>query len=96
MLPELRHDWPRPGRQPEVGELLFTESHPAFGEWLTRDLRERGWCFEPSLRPWDNPVGGSDNGSFARKGVPIIWYHTEGHPDYTRPSDTADKINYRK
>ena len=21
---------------------------------------------------------------------------TEGHPDYTRPSDTADKINYRK
>lgn len=85
-----------PADNPKLVSYFFTESHPAFGKWLTRDLRERGWCFEPSLRPWDNPVGGSDNGSFARKGVPIIWYHTEGHPDYTRPSDTADKINYRK
>ncbi|MBO7290766.1 MAG: M28 family peptidase, partial [Bacteroidaceae bacterium] len=29
-------------------------------------------------------------------GIPIVWYHTEGHPDYHRPSDVADKIDYEK
>ena len=51
---------------------------------------------DPSYRAWDNPVGGSDNGSFAKKGIPIIWYHTDGHPDYHQPGDEACKINYEK
>ena len=50
----------------------------------------------PDYRPWDNPVGGSDNGSFARVGIPIIWYHTDGHPDYHQPSDHAERINWDK
>lgn len=85
-----------PAHNPKLVSYFFTASHPVFGEWLKRDFARRNWCFEPSYRAWDNPVGGSDNGSFARVGVPIIWYHTEGHEDYTRPSDTADKINYEK
>ena len=40
--------------------------------------------------------GGSDNRSFAVKDVPIIWYHTDGHPDYNQPTDEADPINYPK
>lgn len=37
----------------------------------------------------------SDHYNFARKGVPIIFYY-DGmlRPDYHRPSDTPDKINY--
>ena len=42
------------------------------------------------------PVGGSDNGSFAKAGIPIIWYHTDGHPDYHQPSDHADRLNWDK
>ena len=26
----------------------------------------------------------------------MIWYHTDGHPDYHQPSDDADKINWDK
>jgi hypothetical protein len=35
----------------------------------------------------------SDHASFYRKGVPIFFLWTDTHPDYHRPSDTADKIN---
>lgn len=85
-----------PTDNPSYLKYFFTEAHPAFGEWLREDNEERGFCFDTDYRPWDNPIGGSDNGPFARVGVPIVWYHTDGHPDYHRPSDSADKINYPK
>lgn len=81
---------------PRLVRYFYTASHPAIGKWLEDDMKTYRFDFDPSYRPWDNPVGGSDNGTFARVGVPIIWYHTEGHPDYTRPSDTADKIDFPK
>jgi hypothetical protein len=59
-------------------------------------MEVRGFSFIPDYRAWDNPTGGSDNAYFAKNGIPIVWYHTEGHPDYHRPSDTADKIDYEK
>lgn len=37
--------------------------------------------------------GGSDHGSFYAKQVPVLFFHTGGHPDYHMPSDDADKIN---
>ena len=36
----------------------------------------------------------SDHYNFALKGVPIIFFFNGEHEDYTKPSDTADKINY--
>lgn len=75
---------------------FYTASCPAFGEWLKEDMSVRGFSFVPDYRAWDNPTGGSDNAYFAKNGIPIVWYHTEGHPDYHRPSDTADKIDYEK
>ena len=26
-------------------------------------------------------------------GIPIIWYHTDAHPDYHLPGDETQKIN---
>ena len=75
---------------------FFTESHPVFGQWLKDDIEEYGLKLEPDYRAWDRPVGGSDNGSFALRGIPIIWYHTDGHPDYHQPGDQADRINWEK
>jgi Zn-dependent M28 family amino/carboxypeptidase len=37
--------------------------------------------------------GPSDHASFYAKGVPVFFFFTDDHPDYHRPSDTADKIN---
>ena len=81
---------------PEHVVYFYTQAHPAFEQWLRNDIEERGLRLKPNYRAWDNPVGGSDNGSFAKRGVPIIWYHTDGHPDYHQPGDHADKINYQK
>ena len=38
----------------------------------------------------------SDNWPFLVKGVPAVFFHTGLHPDYHRPTDTPDKINYAK
>ena len=85
-----------PVDNPKHLTYFYTASYQAFGEWLKEDMSVRGFSFVPDYRAWDNPTGGSDNAYFAKNGIPIVWYHTEGHPDYHRPSDTADKIDYEK
>ena len=81
---------------PEHVVYFFTEAYPMFGEWLKGDIAKRGLNLKPDYRAWDRPIGGGDNGSFAKRDVPVIWYHTDGHPDYHMPSDHADKINWPK
>lgn len=82
--------------QPQHVVYFYTAAYPAFGEWLKRDITRYGLQLQPDYRPWDNPVGGSDNASFARSGIPVIWYHTDGHPDYHQPSDHAALLNWEK
>jgi len=38
----------------------------------------------------------SDHYQFARKGVPVAFLFSGFHPDYHQPTDTVEKINYRK
>ncbi|WP_270088288.1 M20/M25/M40 family metallo-hydrolase [Sphingobacterium sp. SYP-B4668] len=38
--------------------------------------------------------GGSDQTSFYKKDIPVLFFHTGGHPDYHMPTDDADKIDY--
>src|SRR5439155_26051917 len=40
-------------------------------------------------------LGPSDHMSFALKKIPVLFLFTGLHADYHRPTDTADKINYR-
>ncbi|WP_373736335.1 M28 family metallopeptidase [Bacteroides heparinolyticus] len=82
--------------QPQHVVYFYTAGHPAFGDWLKQDVARHGLKLQPDYRAWDNPVGGSDNASFALQGIPVIWYHTDGHPDYHRPSDHADRLNWEK
>lgn len=39
--------------------------------------------------------GGSDQTSFYRKDIPVLFFHTGGHEDYHRSGDDAHKINYQ-
>lgn len=75
---------------------FYTEAYPVFARWLSEDIRKYNLQLEPELRPWEKPTGGSDNAPFALQNIPIIWYHTNGHPDYHQPSDHADKLNWEK
>lgn len=82
--------------RPKHVVYFYTEAHPAFEKWLRDDIKKYGLQLEPNYRPWDRPVGGGDQGSFAKRDIPIIWYHTDGHPDYHLPTDHVEKINWDK
>jgi hypothetical protein len=41
----------------------------------------------------DSPYGPSDHARFYTSGVPVLFFSTERHDDYHRPTDTADRIN---
>lgn len=81
---------------PEHVVYFYTQAHPVFEEWLRNDIAERGLNLKPDYRAWDRPIGGGDNGSFAKRDIPIIWYHTDWHPDYHLPSDHSELINWPK
>lgn len=82
--------------QPQHVVYFYTAAHPAFGDWLKQDIARYNLQLQPDSRAWDRPVGGSDNATFALLDIPIIWYHTDGHPDYHQPSDHADRLNWEK
>jgi len=37
--------------------------------------------------------GGSDNAAFYAKQIPVLFFHTGGHPDYHKPGDDPEKID---
>lgn len=39
--------------------------------------------------------GGSDHAPFYNKGIPVVFLHTGSHPNYHKPTDTPDKLNYK-
>lgn len=83
--------------RPGLFRYFYTASQPHLRTWYEESLRACGLTLlEADYRPSDRTLGGSDNTSFGRNGIPIVWFHTDGHPDYNTPNDTADKINYPK
>jgi Zn-dependent M28 family amino/carboxypeptidase len=47
-----------------------------------------------TLNLGQSATGGSDHTSFFLRNIPVLFFFTGMHPDYHRPSDTWDKINY--
>jgi Zn-dependent M28 family amino/carboxypeptidase len=47
----------------------------------------------PTTRGRDDWTLQSDHGVFYQAGVPFLYFGVEDHPDYHRPTDTADKID---
>ncbi len=82
--------------RPEHVVYFYTAAHPDFEKWLRDDIHTYSLNLQPDYRAWDRPIGGGDQGSFAKRDVPIIWYHTDWHPDYHLPSDHTELINWDK
>ena len=76
--------------------LLYTKSWHKAEELVRAAVKEHNLGLKINYSAWDNPVSGSDNATFAKKGIPIMWFHTGGHPDYHKPSDHSDKIDWQK
>lgn len=76
--------------------FFYTQEFPNYQEWLHTDIQKYELQITPSYKPCDNKLGGSDNVSFGRRDIPIMWFHTDGHPDYHKPTDHSDKLNWNK
>jgi len=50
----------------------------------------------PTLGNGDEFYHRSDQANFAKLGIPVAFLHTGEHPDYHKPTDTANKIDYDK
>jgi hypothetical protein len=67
-----------------------TGTSTAWGPILERANAAAG--FDINLQP--DPYQPTDVASFNQAGVPSLSFTTGAHPDYHKPSDTADKIDY--
>jgi len=65
-------------------------SSPAWSRMLERANVAAG--FDLATNP--DPYQPTDSSNFNQAGLPTLFFTTGSHPDYHRPSDTADKINY--
>src|SRR3989442_15797238 len=84
MVGRLRED---PKTQKEKLLVEGTGTSKAFDK-LVEDLNPG---FQYSKKAGVSPF--SDHDSFYRKKIPVIFYWTNVHEDYHKPSDTSDKIN---
>jgi len=85
-----------PAKPDSTVSLLYTESWKEAEQIANKSNTDYNLGLKINFSPWDNPVGGSDNAYFAKKGIPIMWFHTGGHPDYHMPGDHVDKIDWQK
>jgi len=74
------------------GALTVFGSNTATG--LSHVLQGINYGFKFKLELPEKDVGGSDQTSFVRRGVPGLQIFTGANADYHRPGDTADKIDY--
>jgi Zn-dependent M28 family amino/carboxypeptidase len=63
---------------------------PAWGRLIEQTNVLAGF----DLQLQDDPYQPTDVMTFASAGIPSLTFFTGVHPDYHRPTDTADKINY--
>ncbi len=73
-------------------DRLLVEANTTAKEWsalLDRWNEKHGFEMRRSRSLMPN----SDHYSFYSKGLPVLFFWTGTHPDYHRPTDTAEKIN---
>lgn len=81
---------------PPYFAYIYSQEAPAFGEWIKEDIEKYGLKLDPSIRPTENLLGGSDQGNFVQHGIPFIWYHTDWTPYYHQVTDEVQYINWDK
>ena len=92
----------RTGEVIEKAEDNVNSLHLVGTQKLSKDLHETCLRINKSYVGFDfeydeeNVFSRSDHANFARKNIPIAFFFTGFHPQYHRPDDTVDKINFPK
>ena len=76
-----------------LGDRPLNVAGVGTGSGLKSAVDDAGRQLGIALGDRDGPGGASDHAPFYSAGVPVLFFHTGAHPDYHRPTDTADKID---
>jgi hypothetical protein len=76
--------------------VLYSAQAPLLEELNSKANREIGLNLDFDANVNFGGSVGSDQAYFHNAGIPALFYFTGFHPDYSRPSDSPDKINYPK
>jgi Zn-dependent M28 family amino/carboxypeptidase len=76
--------------------MIYTKAYNNLVETSQQNIKDYKLNLDVNFSGVKNPVGGSDNSGFARKEIPIFWFHTGGHTDYHKASDHVELINWEK
>ena len=82
--------------RPKHFNLLYTKKDSIFENWLKSDIEKHTLALEPSFMSSDDFNGGSDQAPFFKAGAKIVWYQTGAQPDFHKPTDESDRINWYK
>ncbi len=80
------------GRFNDSTRILTVGGYGTSPSWATLLNRNNG---EFNIHIDSSGTGPSDHTSFYLKNIPVLFFFTGTHPDYHRPEDDADKINYK-
>ncbi|HMS16006.1 MAG TPA: M28 family peptidase [Planctomycetota bacterium] len=72
-----------------------THTHKAYSS-LAREAAFLGQALNLSMESGDRFYSRSDHFNFAKRGIPVVFFCDDEHPDYHMPSDTADRLEYEK
>jgi hypothetical protein len=67
---------------------------PSWGEIYALTGKKKLYANDLSFRFDSTGTGPSDHTSFYLKNIPVLFYFTGLHPDYHKPTDDFNKINY--
>lgn len=73
--------------------VFGTGSSPGFETLVTSLASDQGMKSKNVIGT-QGEFGQSDHASFYMKNMPILFFFTGTHPDYHRPADDSDKVNY--
>ncbi len=82
--------------RPHHVKYMYLEQDSVFRHWLQSDIGQYALRLDPDYVAAQDFNAGSDQVPFYKAGARIVWYHTDGHPDYHMPSDHAGRLNWDK
>lgn len=76
--------------------IEYTKVFSGFQELTQKQVKNYGLNLDVKYTGSERPSGGSDFAPFAESNVPVISFMAAMHPDYHKPSDEVEKIEWKK
>ena len=77
-------------------KVVYTKPFEIFKTNTEKIIRENNLKLVPDFFSDENPAQGTDSDSFAKLGIPVIFFEAGKHTDYHKPTDESGRANLSK